>query len=124
MPTLTVPSDTWITVPDTGLEVRQESGGTLPLQYSQGEVMLHLGGVWHVRRALPQVDPEDKYYQQGREAGNLLLDLAAYKPSDLGALLSTIEDAAVAAHYGRNPIRYNRAKGMADTIREYQEARG
>ncbi len=123
MLTMTVPNATWTPVPDTDLEVRQESGGTLSLQYSKGQAMLPLGGVWHVRRAMSQVSRDDECYQQGYEAGKLLFDVAAYKPDILSGLLATIEEVAVAAHYSRFPIRYNRARGMADAIREYREAR-
>jgi hypothetical protein len=126
---LTVPTHTWTTVGDTGLEVYQASGGATMLRYTDsGQLTLALGVVWTVRHVQATPEPsvperDATYYREGEAAARVLIDTSAHVHDTMLTLLTKAEEAMVHAHYGHNPIRYARAKGIADTIREHLESR-
>lgn len=116
-------NQTWTPLLGTGLEVYQESGGTVGATVHEGHVTLHLGAVWSVRSACaPTVPHDDRNYQLGQEAARTVIDIGAHTHNTILALLSKAETTQVTAHYNRQSERYAKAKGMADAIREYLEA--
>ena len=102
MNVITVANRTWTPLSETGLEVYQESGGTMAVTVHDDRVTLHLGAVWSVRSATWQPSPDDASYLAGRQSVTTLLDIGAHTHDTITSLLTKAETVLVTAHYNRD----------------------